>query len=50
MGVVVVDSPHGVDHNVVKQGIIHDPYRIDATLGTLYHINAKGGKIILMSS
>jgi len=38
-----------VDHNVVKKGIIHDPYRIDATLGTLYYINAKGGKIILMS-
>jgi len=38
-----------VDHNVVKKGIIHDPYRIDATLGTLYFINAKGGRIILMS-
>ncbi|MBN1112534.1 MAG: phosphoglycerate kinase [Bacteroidales bacterium] len=38
-----------VDHNVVKNGIIHDPYRIDATIGTLYHINAKGGKIILMT-
>lgn len=38
-----------VDHNVVKEGIIHDPYRIDATIGTLYHINAKGGKIILMT-
>ena len=38
-----------VDHNVVKKGIIHDPYRIDATIGTLYYINAKGGKIILMS-
>ncbi len=38
-----------VDHNVVKKGIIHDPYRIDATLGTLYHINARGGKIILMT-
>lgn len=38
-----------VDHNVVKKGIIHDPYRIDATLGTLYYIAAKGGKIILMS-
>lgn len=38
-----------VDHNVVKKGVIHDPYRIDATLGTLFHINAKGGKIILMS-
>jgi phosphoglycerate kinase len=38
-----------VDHNVVKKGRIHDPYRIDATIGTLYHINAKGGKIILMT-
>jgi len=38
-----------VDHNVVKKGIIHDPYRIDATLGTLFYIIAKGGKIILMS-
>ena len=38
-----------VDHNVVKKGIIHDPYRIDATIGTLYHISAKGGKIILMT-
>lgn len=38
-----------VDHNVVKNGIIHDPYRIDATIGTLYHINARGGKMILMT-
>lgn len=38
-----------VDHNVVKKGIIYDPYRIDATIGTLYYINAKGGKIILMT-
>ena len=38
-----------VDHNVVKKGIIYDPYRIDATFGTLYYINAKGGKIILMT-
>ncbi len=38
-----------VDHNVVKKGIIHDPYRIDMTIGTLYHINARGGKIILMT-
>ena len=38
-----------VDHNVVKSGIIHDPYRIDATIGTLYHINARGGKMILMT-
>lgn len=38
-----------VDHNVVKKGEIHDPYRIDATIGTLYHIVARGGKLILMS-
>ncbi|MBW2602614.1 MAG: phosphoglycerate kinase [Deltaproteobacteria bacterium] len=38
-----------VDHNVVKDGIIRDPYRIDRTIGTLYHIVEKGGRIILMS-
>lgn len=38
-----------VDHNVVKQGKIHDPYRIDATFGTLFYILSKGGKIILMT-
>jgi len=38
-----------VDHNVVKSGFIHDPYRIDATFGTLFYILAKGGKIILMT-
>ncbi len=38
-----------VDHNVVKSGVIHDPYRIDATIGTLFHIVAKGGKLILMT-
>jgi len=38
-----------VDHNVVKKGIIHDPYRIDATLATMFYINAKGGKMILMT-
>lgn len=38
-----------VDHNVVKDGVIHDPYRIDATFGTLFYILAKGGKIILMT-
>lgn len=38
-----------VDHNVVKNGLIHDPYRIDATIGTLYHIVARGGKLILMT-
>lgn len=38
-----------VDHNVVKNGVIKDPYRIDRTIGTLYHIVEKGGRIILMS-
>lgn len=38
-----------VDHNVVKSGIIHDPYRIDATIGTLFHIVANGGKLIIMT-
>jgi phosphoglycerate kinase len=38
-----------VDHNVVKKGVIHDPYRIDATLGTLYSIVESGGRPILMT-
>lgn len=38
-----------VDHNVVKRGEIRDPYRIDATLGTLYNIVERGGRLILMS-
>ena len=38
-----------VDHNVVKKGLIHDPYRIDSTIGTLFKIISKGGKFILMS-
>ncbi|MDY6880275.1 MAG: phosphoglycerate kinase [Desulfatiglans sp.] len=38
-----------VDHNVVKKGRIKDPYRIDATIGTLYAIAKKGGKPILMT-
>ncbi len=38
-----------VDHNVVKKGEIRDPYRIDATLGTLYNIVERGGRLILMS-
>ena len=36
-----------VDHNVVKKGEIRDPYRIDATLGTLYNIVERGGRPIL---
>jgi phosphoglycerate kinase len=38
-----------VDHNVVKNGVIRDPYRIDATLGTLYSIVESGGRPILMT-
>ncbi|MBU2499631.1 MAG: phosphoglycerate kinase [Proteobacteria bacterium] len=38
-----------VDHNVVKKGAIKDPYRIDATLGTLYAIAEMGGRPILMT-
>lgn len=38
-----------VDHNVVKKGKIIDPYRIDATIGTICHILLKGGKPILMT-
>jgi phosphoglycerate kinase len=38
-----------VDHNVVKNGIIRDPYRIDATFGTLYNIVERGGRLIIMT-
>ena len=38
-----------VDHNVVKNGTIKDPYRIDSTIGTITHILAKGGMPILMT-
>ena len=38
-----------VDHNVVKKGEIRDPYRSDATLGTLYNIVERGGRIIIMT-
>ena len=38
-----------VDHNVVKKGMIKDPYRIDATLKTLYAIAERGGRPILMT-
>lgn len=37
------------DHNVVKNGRITDPYRIDRTLGTLYNIVERGGRPILMT-
>eukprot|EP00245_Coleochaete_scutata_P008732 TRINITY_DN2725_c0_g1_i1.p1 TRINITY_DN2725_c0_g1~~TRINITY_DN2725_c0_g1_i1.p1 ORF type:complete len:453 (-),score=119.86 TRINITY_DN2725_c0_g1_i1:216-1541(-) len=38
-----------VDHNVVKHGKVIDPYRIDATIPTMYNIIARGGRLILMS-
>ncbi len=38
-----------VDHNVVKKGKIKSPYRIDASLGTLYLIAEKGGRPILVT-
>ncbi len=38
-----------VDHNVVKKGVIQDPFRIDATLGTLYNIASRGGKPVVLS-
>ncbi len=38
-----------VDHNVVKKGKIKDPYRIDATFGTLYTVVEKGGRPILIT-
>lgn len=37
------------DHNVVKDGVIRDPYRIDRSLGTLYNIVERGGRPILMT-
>lgn len=38
-----------VDHNVVKDGAIQDPFRIDQTFGTLFNIVERGGRIIMMS-
>jgi phosphoglycerate kinase len=38
-----------VDHNVAKEYMIKDPFRIDVTFGTLFNILSKGGKLILMS-
>jgi len=38
-----------VDHNVVKKGVILDPYRIEQTFGTLYNIVERGGRPILMT-
>jgi len=37
------------DHNVVKNGSIKDPFRIERTIGTLYHIIDRGGRPILMT-
>ena len=37
------------DHNVVKGGEVRDPYRIDRTLGTLFHIVERGGRPIMMT-
>lgn len=38
-----------VDHNVVKKGVIKDPYRINASIDTIKYIIKQGGKPILMS-
>ncbi len=38
-----------VDHNVLKNGVIKDPSRIDKTLGTLYYIVDRGGRPIVMT-
>lgn len=38
-----------VDHNVVRKGEIEDPFRIDSTLGSLFHIVSRGGRPILMT-
>ena len=38
-----------MDHNVVKNGIIKDTMRIDATIPTLIHIYRKGGLPVLMT-
>ncbi len=37
------------DHNVVKDGAIRDPFRIDRTIGTLFHIVERGGRPIMMT-
>jgi len=37
------------DHNVVKGGEIRDPYRIDRTIGTLFHVVERGGRPIMMT-
>ena len=37
------------DHNVVKNGVIRDPFRIDRTIGTLFHIVERGGRPVMMT-
>jgi phosphoglycerate kinase len=37
------------DHNVVKKGEIRDPFRIDQTIGTLFHIVERGARPIMMT-
>jgi len=38
-----------VDHNVVKKGRMQDPYRIDQTIGTIFNIVERGGRLIMMT-
>jgi phosphoglycerate kinase len=38
-----------VDHNVVKKGVIQDPFRIDQTIGTIFNIVERGGRPIIMT-
>ena len=37
------------DHNVVKDGEVRDPFRIDRSIGTLFHIVERGGRPIMMT-
>jgi len=37
------------DHNVVKNGRIQDPFRIDQTIGTIYNVVERGGRPIMMT-
>ncbi len=37
------------DHNVVKDGEIRDPFRIDRTIGTLFNIVERGGRPVMMT-
>lgn len=38
-----------VDHNVIDDGKIEDTFRIDQTIGTIYNIVERGGRVILMT-